>query len=84
MYLIKFDYDAIDFLNSLSENIKSRIYCKIISAKDNPHHYFEKLASREDYKLRVGDYRVIADIDDQSKVIYITHIGHRKNIYRKA
>ena len=82
MYVIKFDCEAIDFLNSLSRNIKSRIYYKIISTKDNPHHYFEKLAGRDDYKLRVGNYRVIADIDDQAKFINVTHIGHRKNIYK--
>ncbi|KYC44877.1 MAG: hypothetical protein APG12_01341 [Candidatus Methanofastidiosum methylothiophilum] len=55
MYQVKFDYEAIDFLNSLSNNIKRRIYYKIISTKDNPHHYFEKLTGREDYKLRVGN-----------------------------
>ena len=82
MYQIKFDNEAINFLNGLSKNLKERIYYKIISTKDTPHHYFEKLTGRVDYKLRVGNYRVIADIDDQAKFIYITHIGHRKNIYK--
>ena len=63
--------------------MKKRIYNKIISTKENPFHYFERLEGRKDYKLRVGDYRVIADIDVDSKKIGVTVIGHRKNIYRK-
>lgn len=79
MYEIIFDEKAIDFLNKLPKEIKSRIFNKIISAKENPFHYFQHLKNRKDYKLRVGDYRVIADIE--SNIIKITLIGHRKNIY---
>ena len=53
-----------------------------MSAKENPRHFFERLSSRGDYKLRIGDYRVIADIDDNKKRIEITLIGHRKNVYQ--
>ena len=35
------------------------------------------------FKLRVGDFRVIADIDRASKLIEVRLIGHRKNIYNK-
>lgn len=82
MYEILFDYLAIDYLNNMPKEIKLRIYSKIISTKENPLHYFEKLTGREDFKLRVGSYRVIADIDNEAKIIKITHIGHRKNIYK--
>lgn len=32
-------------------------------------------------RLRVGDYRVIYEIDMQSKRVIVLHIGHRKNVY---
>lgn len=82
MYEILFDYLAIDYLNNMPKEIRLRIYSKIISTKENPLHYFEKLTGREDFKLWVGSYRVIADIDNEAKIIKITHIGHRKNIYK--
>ena len=44
---------------------------------------FVKLKGREEFKLRVGDYRVIASIDDKHKRIEVLLIGHRKNIYKK-
>lgn len=82
MYEMIFDEEAIDFLNKLPKELKERIYDKAMSAKENPSHFFERLEGRRDYKLRVGDYRVIADIDPSSKTIEVTFIGHRKNIYK--
>ncbi|KAF5424086.1 MAG: mRNA interferase RelE/StbE [Candidatus Methanocomedens sp.] len=60
-----------------------RIWDKIMLTKSEPHHFFERLVGRNDYKLRIGDYRVIADINDSSKKIEIALIGHRKKIYKK-
>ncbi len=34
-----------------------------------------------DYRLRVGDYRILFDVDWENKKIYILKIGHRKDIY---
>lgn len=82
MFEVIFDEEAIDFLNKLPKEIKERIYHKIITAKENPFHFFERLAGRPDYKLRIGDYRVIADIDQGNDTIKVTTIGHRKNIYK--
>jgi mRNA interferase RelE/StbE len=81
MHEMIFDSEAIDFLNSLPKEIKERIFKKIASTKENPYHFFERLAGRLDYKLRIGDYRVIADISESQ--IQVTKIGHRKNIYDK-
>lgn len=83
MYSVIFDKKAVEFLDKLSPNIKKRIFEKIMSAKESPLHFFERLTSRQDFKLRIGDYRVIADIDENSKQIFITLIGHRKNVYDK-
>lgn len=34
------------------------------------------------WRYRVGDYRIIADIDDQNITIFTLKIGHRREIYR--
>lgn len=59
------------------------MYNKIMSAKENPHRHFERLTGRKDYKLRAGDYRVIADINDGMKRIEVTLIDHRSRIYKR-
>ena len=82
MYELIFDNEAIEFLNKLPKEVKRRIWDKLTSTKENPFHFFERLAGRTDYKLRVGDYRVIADLDRGNNTIKVTIIGHRKNIYK--
>jgi len=83
MYDIVFDERAIEYLEKLEKRDKKRIFEKIIATKEKPFRYFERLTGRNEYKLRVGDYRVIADIDEKSKKISILIIGHRKKIYKK-
>jgi len=41
-----------------------------------------KLAGREGWRIRVGNYRVIYEIDDRQRIITILHIGHRRDVYR--
>jgi len=41
-----------------------------------------KLTGRDGWRIRVGNYRVIYEIDDAEKAITILHIGHRKDVYR--
>jgi mRNA interferase RelE/StbE len=82
MYEVIFDEEAIDFLSKLPKELKKRIYNKIISTKENPFRFFNKLTDRKDYKLRVSDYRVIANINKNENKIQITIIGHRKNVYK--
>ena len=69
-------------LDKLDKQIAQRIWKKVMAAKENPDHFFERLEGRTDYKLRVGDYRAIAEIDNENKRIEITMIGHRKNVYK--
>ena len=82
MYALIFDPNALASLEKLDKGIAKRIWDKIQSTKENPLHYFERLTARNDYKLRIGDYRVIADINSNLKTIEVTIIGHRKNIYK--
>jgi mRNA interferase RelE/StbE len=41
-----------------------------------------KLAGRDGWRVRVGDYRIIYEIDDEQKRVTVLHIGHRRDVYR--
>lgn len=84
MYEVEIDKKACDFLNKLPEGIRARIIQKIENSSYNPYHYFSRLSGRSDYKLKVGDYRVIANIDSSSSKILVRFIGHRKNVYERT
>ena len=80
-YEVIYDDDAIGFLAKLPKDVRMRIFNKVADTKVNPLHFFERLEGRKDYKLRIGDYRAIADI--RKERIEVTMIGHRKNIYKR-
>ena len=40
-----------------------------------------KLVGRDGWRIRVGDYRVIYQIDDTARAVIVLHIGHRRDIY---
>ena len=41
-----------------------------------------KLSGRDGWRVRIGSYRVIYEIDDDNQSVTIMHIGHRRDIYR--
>ena len=41
-----------------------------------------KLAGRQGWRIRVGSYRIIYEIDDPQQALTILHIGHQRDVYR--
>ena len=41
-----------------------------------------KLTGREGWRIRVGDFRVIFEIEDDLNSVTVLHIGHRRDVYR--
>jgi len=81
MYELKFDKKAIDFLNKAEKDLRERIWKKLQDFKQDPFRFVEHLEQIEGVKLRIGDYRVVVDIDKANQTINILKIGYRKNIY---
>jgi mRNA interferase RelE/StbE len=42
----------------------------------------KKLVGREGWVIRVGNYRVIYEFDDEQRVVQVLHVGHRRDVYR--
>jgi mRNA interferase RelE/StbE len=41
-----------------------------------------KLAGRSDYRIRVGDHRIVYAVDDREHVVRISRIARRRDVYR--
>jgi mRNA interferase RelE/StbE len=41
-----------------------------------------KLTARDGWRISIGDYRVIYDIDDTQHAVTVVHVGHRRDVYR--
>jgi mRNA interferase RelE/StbE len=81
-YEIIFSDNALTQLKKLEHSIQERIIKSLERIRIRPEAYVTKLVGDPGYRLRVGDYRVILDIDKEKLHILIIKIGHRKNIYK--
>lgn len=85
---IEYDPQARKELRKLDRQIAQRIIKFLgerVAVLDDPRSIGEalqgpKLGDR--WKYRVGDYRIIADIEDKIVRIYVLRIGNRREIYR--
>lgn len=73
---------AVRDLASLDPPVARRVVAKVDQAASRPEHYFRRLAGSDDYKLRVGDYRVLSALDYATKTILVERVGHRSGIYK--
>ncbi len=76
-----FERDVI----GLPHDLAKRVIQQIESLKDNPlPHQSLKLSGAEQlYRIRVGSYRIIYNIDHLKKEIHIQYVRHRRDVYRK-
>ena len=82
MYEIIFSNKAKKQLFKLEKSIQRRIIAALERIRIRPESYITKLVGDPGYKLRIGDYRVIMDIDKGKLLILVIKIGHRKKIYK--
>ena len=83
MYDLVYTFRAEKDIKKLSADIKERIGRTLSRYKQDPHGYSETLidAKLGAYRFRIGDYRVIFDIEGNE--IVVLRVGHRKDIYRR-
>lgn len=81
LYEIIFSLKAKKQLMKLEGNIQERIISSLERIRIRPEAFITKLVGDPGYKLRIGDYRVIMDIDKNNLIILVIKVGNRKNIY---
>ena len=79
-YQIEYGDTALKDLDIIPSKQRAQILRKIARLQEALHGNIKKLREADfAYRLRMGDYRVLFDVEDN--VIVIRRIGHRKNIY---
>ena len=83
-YIVKFRPAVEKNLRDLPKKELIRIKRKIESLSENlPDRSTTKMKGNNNFhKVRVGDYRIIFKIHDDTLVILVVKVGHRKDIYK--
>lgn len=70
-------------LDKLPDSVAKSITDKILLLSKNPFpSNSKKLAGQDNYRMRVGSYRIIYALDHKRKVITILRVADRKTVYR--
>ena len=79
-YQVEFNPKAIEDLESLPAEVQSRVLTEIELMQNNLTGDVKRLTNyTPEYRLRVGDYRVLFEIEEDILVIY--RVKHRKDAY---
>ena len=84
MYTIEIAPAAERALKKLQADIQKRIIKALLKLEADPRPAGVKKLSGEDdlYRIRVGDYRIVYQVQDNKLVVLVVRVAHRREVYR--
>ena len=83
LYSVLIKRTAEKEMDSLPTSVFDRVVESIRALEIDPRpHGSRKLRGLEQYRLRVGTYRILYTVDDSHHLVEIVAVGHRKDVYR--
>jgi mRNA interferase RelE/StbE len=84
MFRVLLERAAEKDLTRLSRQVHDRVIDAIqrLAANPRPPGCRKLAGTKNDWRIRVGDYRVIYEIADEIRVVRVNRIRHRKEVYR--
>ena len=83
-YEVRLHPDAARAFRRLHGQLRERIRVAIDALAVDPRPAgVVKLAGRDDYRVRVGDYRIVYAVDDTERLVLVARIAHRREVYRR-
>ena len=83
-YSIEFRPSAARDLKKLEKATQRRIFAALSQLENNPFPPGEKKLINEDnvYRIRVGDFRILYQVESGRLLILVLRVGHRREVYR--
>jgi len=84
LYEVYLERSAERDLKRVSSDDFHRIVSRIqdLAEKPRPEGCRKITGSISDWRIRIGDYRVIYEIDDKARIVRVMRVRHRKEVYR--
>ena len=83
-YTVKLHPKVSKFLDKCEVLLSERIKSKLKLLIEDPFRYLEHYEGNDYFKLRIGDYRALIDVNKGRKIIFIRYLNHRKKIYKET
>ena len=83
MYSIEISQSAAEQFDKLSDSLQQRVVKVLERIRIRPFHFAKKKQGTPYFIQRVGDYRLILEINKNKLIIYVIELGLRGKIYKK-
>ena len=82
-YAVELKPSARKELESLPDRVLARVIRKLASLQHEPRPAgCKKLRGYKDsWRIRIGDWRVVYIVDDTAKLVSVTRVAHRREVY---
>jgi len=70
-------------LEKIDKKNAQKIYDSVFACVEDPFRAVMRLTNSPFYRLRVGNYRVILDLQQSKMIIFVVATAHREKIYKK-
>ena len=83
-YRLEVKDKAVKELSRVRPDVGRRLLQSIesLASAPRPRQSHKLSESESSYRLRVGDYRVLYQVDDEAKLVTVFKVGHRREVYR--
>ena len=78
---IQWTAQAMRDLSRLDPPVARRVIRKLERAAQDPTRFFTRLVGADDYKLRIGDFRLLAVLFQETRTILVERVDHRSRVY---
>lgn len=83
-YHVEVESSAERDLDRLALTLFQRVMAAITALGEDPRpRGAQKLSGVDAYRLRVGDHRIVYAVDARTRVVFVTRVRHRREVYRK-
>jgi mRNA interferase RelE/StbE len=85
VYEVYLERGAENDLKRLPTSTFDRIVRQIKTLAENPRPsgYRRITGSKNDWRIRIGDYRVLYEVNDKAKAVRVMRVRHRREAYRR-
>lgn len=83
-YRLIFKPSVVKEMDRLPRAIAARVVDRLAGLLETPRPVgaIKLTGSKNTYRARIGDYRIVYEVDDARRAVFVTIIAHRRDVYR--
>ena len=82
VYQVEIENSAARAIQRLQRHDQVRIVAKINALATDPRPSTKLSGTESAYRIRIGDYRVVYIVEDSVRIVTVTRVAHRREVYR--